>query len=285
VLAVPASTPYKHTLTQVSAARLPATWQGLWESFELALEVLGRSPRTILTYRDCAGDFADHPACRGAVPELARIQRRHVEEFIAEQLQTLRPATVALRYRVMHRLFNWLVEEEEIRESPMARMHLPTVKLDPPPVLAEDEIRLLLTACKGNSFEERRDTALIRFLIDTGCRRGEVANMLMPDLDLRAGCALVRGKTGSRVVGIGKTAAYALDRYVRVRERYSGNTDEHVWLGHKGPYDPSQVTGVGLVLEVCPLGRRAAPLARATDHTRGGDVLARQDGEVRQLPV
>lgn len=53
----------------------------------------------------------------------------------------------------------------------MARMRPPKVPEQAPPVLSVDELRALLAACEGTGFEERRDTALIRVLIDTGARR------------------------------------------------------------------------------------------------------------------
>jgi integrase len=53
----------------------------------------------------------------------------------------------------------------------------------PIPVVPEDALRRLLAACAGKSFEARRDTALVTFLIDTGARRGEVAGLRLADLD------------------------------------------------------------------------------------------------------
>ena len=254
------STPYKHTPIPATAAPLPSAWQGLWDGFELALRNLNRSGRTIENYREQVDIFVAWLTGQGLVLDPTTVSRRHVEEFMADQLQSVRPATAAIRYRALHRFFGWLVEEDEISESPMARMHHPNVKADPAPVLAEDDIRLLLNGCKGNGFEERRDTALIRFLIDTGCRRGEVANMLLADLDLLAGCALVRGKTGTRVVGIGRKTAYALDRYLRLRAKHPDSQDEHVWLGRKGA-----LSGNGL-LQVLRRRARQAGLDKIGAH-------------------
>ncbi len=73
------------------------------------------------------------------------------------------------------------------------------MELDLPPVLSDEAIKKLLTACEGRDFEARRDTALIRLLIDTGCRRGEVKRMAVEGTDTKAGTAVVSGK-GARVV-------------------------------------------------------------------------------------
>ena len=52
----------------------------------------------------------------------------------------------------------------------MARVRPPAVPDHPPPVLRAEELERLLAACAGTSFEERRDTAIIRLLASTGMR-------------------------------------------------------------------------------------------------------------------
>jgi site-specific recombinase XerC len=72
----------------------------------------------------------------------------------------------------------------------MARMKPPIVPDKPVPVVPEDALRRLLAACAGKSFEARRDSALITFLLDTGARRGEVADLRLTDLDFDLDVAL-----------------------------------------------------------------------------------------------
>jgi site-specific recombinase XerD len=68
--------------------------------------------------------------------------------------------------------FKWLLEEGEIRRSPMEQMKPPHIPEAPPEVLAENALRRLLRAWEGKEFRARRDTAIIRLLADTGMRRG-----------------------------------------------------------------------------------------------------------------
>jgi len=58
----------------------------------------------------------------------------------------------------------------------------PAVPEVPPDVLTEDQLRRLLRACDGKAFEERRDTAILRLLIDTGMRREECAGLKVEDV-------------------------------------------------------------------------------------------------------
>jgi integrase/recombinase XerC len=56
----------------------------------------------------------------------------------------------------------------------------------PAPVLIDDQLRAILAICKGKTFVDRRDTAIIRLFIDTGCRRGEIAGLTVADVDTDA---------------------------------------------------------------------------------------------------
>ena len=42
---------------------------------------------------------------------------------------------------------------------------------------------MLLKVCAGRGFDQRRDTALILFLLDIGARLSEAANLEVSDLD------------------------------------------------------------------------------------------------------
>ena len=82
----------------------------------------------------------------------------------------------------------------------MERMRPPAVPEAPVPVLTEDQCkRLLLATCSGKSFDDRRDVAILRLMIDTGmCRVLEIAGLKVTDLDFEHEVAYVTGK-GSRL--------------------------------------------------------------------------------------
>ena len=64
------------------------------------------------------------------------LRREHVEAYIEGVLARCRPATASVRYRALARFFAYLVEEGEVRESPMARMKPPLVPEEPVPAWA-----------------------------------------------------------------------------------------------------------------------------------------------------
>jgi integrase len=121
-------------------------------------------------------------------------------------------------------------------------MKAPRVPEKPPEVLTEDDLRRLLKACAGTTFEDRRDVAIIRLLIDTGMRRGELAGLTVDDVDLDAGLARVLGKgRRQRIVPFGKKASRDLDRYVRMRALHRLADLPQFWLGPRGPVTDSGV--------------------------------------------
>jgi integrase len=130
----------------------------------------------------------------------------------------------------------------------MARMKPPSVPETPPPVLSDDQVRALLEACKGTTFEDRRDTAIVRMMIDTGLRLSEMVGLRWSDdlnesdVDLRARTCYVTGKgSRPRLVPFGVKAAQSIDRYLRVRRGHPYTELPSLWLGLKGG-----MTGSGL---------------------------------------
>jgi site-specific recombinase XerD len=102
--------------------------------------------------------------------------------------------------------YNWLLEEGEVPASPMARTKAPKFEPAPPPILAEADLRSLLKVCEGRGFFERRDSAILRLLLDTGVRRAEVAGLRLDDGDLDLNVARVIGE-GSRVASLARLRA------------------------------------------------------------------------------
>lgn len=174
---------------------------------------------------------------RGMPTKVSALTREHVEAYITDQLERWKPATASARYRSLQQLFRFLVDEGEITESPMARMRPPKIPETPPPVLSDDELRALLTACEGTGFEDRRDVALLRVLVDTGARVSELAGLRLDEesVDLDEGTLRVVGK-GQRIraLPVGAKAIRALDRYMRVRAQHPWADEPWLWLGQKG---------------------------------------------------
>jgi site-specific recombinase XerD len=63
-----------------------------------------------------------------------------------------------------------------------------------PKGLEPDQVQRLLASCRANTPVGCRDLAILTLLIRLGLRRGEVAKLMLDDIDWRAGTIVVRGK-------------------------------------------------------------------------------------------
>ncbi len=206
----------------------------LLSSWELSLRAERKSPSTVKSYGDGVRQFLDWCAehDRPAV-----LDRPSVNGFVAQLLDRgAEPATARARQLAVRRYSAWLVDEGELAADPLLGLKAP--KLDSKIVepLTDDELRAMLAACHGPDLRERRDEALIRFMLETGCRAGEVAVMRLPDVNLTTGNAIVRrGKGGKgRTVPFGPYSAKAIDRYVRTRRHHRLVGTDDLWLGDRG---------------------------------------------------
>ncbi len=110
------------------------------------------------------------------------------------------------------------------------------------PVVSDDDLKKLLAACEGKNFDDKRDVAMLRVLISTGMRAGELVGMRVEDLNRDAQVAVVVGKgRRPRACPYSAKAAQAVDRYLRLRRQHPHAGSEWLWIGKKG-----RVTDSGL---------------------------------------
>jgi site-specific recombinase XerD len=216
------------------------------------LRAANKAPATIKSYLIVAEEFTDYLVAQGMPTTANAVAREHIEHYLVHLQErpnkrtgkTISAAQVAKHYRSLQQFFRWLDEVEgEIASSPFAKMKPPAVPEQPVPVLTEDQLRALLVTTKGNTFENRRDAALIRLFIDTGARCGEIAPIRVGDLDFDTDVARVLGKgRRERAVPFGAKTGEALRRYLRIRSRQpqAARTDA-LWLGKKGPLGESGI--------------------------------------------
>jgi site-specific recombinase XerD len=171
----------------------------------------------VQSYLEAVDLFTRYLVDQGMPTTLAGIRREHVEASIESLLVRFKTATAANRHAGLRAFFNWAVDEGEVRESPMVKMHLPRQPELLTPVLSRAQIEAIHGACKGSGFGERRDAGIIR----------------------------VMGKgPRERVTHAGARAVKALDRYERVRGQDSQANSPSYWLGRHGPMRPSGISQV-----------------------------------------
>lgn len=202
-----------------------------WADFERDLTVLGRSPRTIQSYREACEQLADH--AKGA--DLLTLTPGDIKDYLIDVRDAHSAATEQVRYRSLHRFYTWAEKEQLTSRSPMVGMSLPRAERKTIPVPADEDIWKLLEACSGDDFENLRDAAIIRILADCGLRLSELAHLRLADVDRLKAQLTVLGK-GSRWrhVDYSVKTGKVLARYLRARQQHELSRLDALWLGARG---------------------------------------------------
>jgi len=206
----------------------------LLPSWELHLRAERKSPQTVKSYGDGVRAYLSW-CTRTDLPTV--LERRLVARFVDDLLTAgAQPSTARSRQLAVRRFSAWLVDEDEQDSDPLLGVKAPKLDVPVTEPLTDVEIRAMLKACSGRDLRDRRDEAIVRFMVETGTRAGETAALGVDDVDLAAGTAVVRrGKGGKgRVVPFGPQTAQAIDRYIRVRRTHRLANTPGLWLGDRG---------------------------------------------------
>jgi site-specific recombinase XerD len=224
--------------------------RALLPDWRIHLKARNLSPGTVHTYLQDAGQLTDFLVASGMSTTVSSITREHLEQYLVALSERpsrrndpatgepgrVAPAYVNKQYRSLQQLFKWLHEDGEITTDPMANMKPPQVPEKPIPIILDAHIDALFNACKGNTFENRRDTAVFHVLIDCGVRADELAGILMEGVNFDEGTLDVMGKgRRPRKVPFDDATADALRRYLRARRSHKRAQSPRLWLGAKGP--------------------------------------------------
>lgn len=236
--------------------------EDLWDDFRRSLARRNRSEATVSVYRKSFESFWGW-AIPAGITDPAAVTFRQINAWTdhlltaptmrngrpaldaSGQPRTLEASTRRIRYSNLRPFFTWYAKEFDA-SHPFDRADAPGDDRPAPiPVVELDDVRRLLATATGPDLINRRDTAIIRVLFDTGARLGELVNMTVDGWDRRNDFLTLTGKTGTRVVPASPSTGEALSRYLRVRKTHPHARLPDLWLGTKGRLGP---TGVAQLL-------------------------------------
>ena len=226
--------------------RRPASSSALLDlipSWELSLQAANKSPGTVRSYLDSVRALAAHLSKAGATAEVDAVTADDIRALLAHVRDRTSAGNAHKHFRNLRVFFNWLVAEgERDAASPLMDVEPPEVVSRPTGPLTDDELKALIKTCSGNAWVDRRDTAIIRVLMDNGMRVSGLAGLrYCPDDDERNDVWLARHtlrvplKGGdAHLAPIGRKAAAAIDRYLRARARHPHARSPWLWLPVRG---------------------------------------------------
>lgn len=217
-------------------ARPGASLAQLLPSWMLTLSERDLSPRTLEVYARTGSQFTKYLADNGLPEDTEGVDAPHIRAFLAAETARTSAVSANQHYRNLRVLFKWLAREgERLGPDPMSRVDPPKVTEKVKAILTEHELARLLRACEGTTFEHRRDTAIVRLLIDCGARVSGIGNIYAEDVNLSRKTILIVLKAGDEhLIPFGRKTAAALDRYLRARARHPRAVSPWLWLGLNG---------------------------------------------------
>ena len=213
------------------APDLPA----LLNSWEINLLAENKSPTTITSYLRGVRLYLEWCERNEHAVELTRVQ---IQQYAAELIAAGKEAnTVRLRLASLRQFARWLIAEGELPDDPLLGLKPPKIPTKLVHGLSDEQLRALIKACKGPSFRDKRDEAIVRLMAETGLRASETVALTVADIQpLKAGVVAVQRGKGmrGRAAPFGPQTAAALDRYLRARRAHKLANGPALWLGVGG---------------------------------------------------
>ena len=146
--------------------------------------------------------------------------------------------TIARRISALRSFYKFLVRENILDTSPLAKVRSPKLEKKLPGFLDEVEIDELL-ALPDSKPLGRRDQAVLELLYATGCRVSELVGLTLERLDLSNRFVILLGKGNKeRLVPLGNTCCAALAAYYPFRlelmQKYRAEQHDQVFVNSRG---------------------------------------------------
>lgn len=187
-----------------------------------AKDIEGKSKQTLAHYQYVLTRLHE-----GTRTPLKKVTVYHIRQYMmAEKERGISMTTIKGNCWVYTGFYSWLHAEGLIPMNPTVNIGTIKAKPEEEPPFSGEEIQLLKEACKNE-----QQSALIHFLLATGCRVGEVCSVNRSDIDFQNLCLKVHGKGDKyRTVYIDNVTAMMLKRYLKTRK----DIDPALFIGIRG---------------------------------------------------
>lgn len=190
-------------------AALPEDGDDLLDAFLDALEVEGRSPKTLVRYR-----YIITKMCKALAVPTRQITVYHIRRYLMdEKARGIADRTLEGIREVLSSYFNWLQRENLIETNPTSNLGVIKYAKKQKDLYSDSDIERLKLSCHSI-----RDRAIVCFLKSTGCRISEMCGLNVGDINLeRLECKVIGKGNKERVVFLDEVTAMTLREYLDSR--------------------------------------------------------------------
>jgi site-specific recombinase XerD len=177
---------------QKEGAHPETGFQAALEAFLLSRRVGNCSLRTVEGYAENLQRVAQMMGIR----DLGDVTSLGVQHYLTGLRERMKPVSVHLHFRALKTFFRWCVEVGLLTDSPVRGITI-RIPRTLPRVPEDEDVRRLLEVCP-QSFEGRRNRALIALLADSGLRISEALRLRIEHVNFSTRTLDVRGGKGGK---------------------------------------------------------------------------------------
>lgn len=203
---------------------IPMETKRILNEYLLSLKLANKAESTVLRYRTFLERFFSE-----CLVELEALTSEDVLKWMNQFSVGKKESTVIIALSMLSSFFKFCLAEDYLVKMLIKKRWGPKASQPLPKFLTEQEYaRVKMTA-------ERlplRDRAIVLFLFSSGCRRSEVAQLLIQDVDLNRRTVVVQGKGKKfREVHFSEECALIIKDYLETR---SGDISEPLFMTKYG---------------------------------------------------
>lgn len=169
--------------------------------------------------------------------ELATLSHLHVRGWMAQLKESGNEArSINRKISSLKSFFNYLLRQQQIVQSPMAKVVTPKTKKRLPVFVQEESMDTLARQLPNPiTFKEHTDRLLVELLYQTGMRRSELMNLKESDLDVSNKRLKVLGKGNKeRLLPLSDAMIDSLQNYLFLKKKEVELSSSHFFCLENG---------------------------------------------------
>ena len=203
--------------------------------FREYLQASALAPRTVANYLADVRTFIRWYAAANGDAALSDLTAEDIEEYCRYMGndEGWGPSTVNRRLQAVRKFCSFAVKVGLMEDNPAAEVRLREVRPTAPRSLGPDEVERLLEAVRGKRPSlVKRDYAIIRLLLATGIKVGELVDLRLSDIRLGEDGGELTVGSDRRCIPLDAATCAALRDYLRIRPASPG--DGNLFLSQEG---------------------------------------------------